>query len=128
MVVTVENLKTRLADMINEREDLSAMHNSDANVKEHLIERVHELEKVNMEKGTELLFIRRTMQSIADEKDSLERKAESAVRDLSEVSGLAKKKIKVLKDHSNKLTEENRVLLQAMDGLRAYFINSNANY
>lgn len=128
MVVTVENLKTRLADMINEREDLSAMHNSDANVKEHLIERVHELEKVNMEKGTELLFIRRTMQSIADEKDSLERKAESAVRDLSEVSGLAKKKIKVLKDHANKLTEENRVLLQAMDGLRAYFINSNANY
>lgn len=127
-MVTVENLKTRLADMINEREDLSAMHNSDANVKEHLIERVHELEKVNMEKGTELLFIRRTMQSIADEKDSLERKAESAVRDLSEVSGLAKKKIKVLKDHANKLTEENRVLLQAMDGLRAYFINSNANY
>ena len=44
MVVTVDNLKQRLNDLINEKEDMSAIHQSDASVKEHLIERVNLLE------------------------------------------------------------------------------------
>lgn len=59
MVVTVDNLKQRLNDLINEKEDMSAIHQSDASVKEHLIERVNLLEQVNMERSTELLFARR---------------------------------------------------------------------
>ncbi len=72
LVITVDNLKQRLHELINEKEDMSAMHQSDANVKEHLIERVNDLEKVNMERSTELLFARRTVSQLSDEKQSLD--------------------------------------------------------
>ena len=61
LVLTVENLKERLNDMINEKEDMNAIHQSDSSVKEHLIERVNDLEKINLERSTELLFTRRTL-------------------------------------------------------------------
>ena len=54
--------------MVNEKEDMEAIHSSDLGVKEHLIERVNDLEKVCMEKGTELIFTRRSMESIANER------------------------------------------------------------
>ena len=57
---------------MNDKEDLSAIHQSDADVKEHLIGRVNDLEKVNMETSTELMFARRSMQSIVDDKESYE--------------------------------------------------------
>jgi hypothetical protein len=60
-VRTVENLKQRVHDLVNEKEDLSAMHQSDSGVKEHLLERVNELEKITMERGTELVFTKRTL-------------------------------------------------------------------
>ena len=47
---------------MGEKEDLSAMRDSDLSVKEHLIQRVNDLEKVNMERSTELMFARRTIQ------------------------------------------------------------------
>jgi hypothetical protein len=56
-VNTVENLKLKLKDLINVKEDMSAMRESDSrSIKEHLIERVNDLEKVNMERSTELLI------------------------------------------------------------------------
>lgn len=61
LVKTVENLKQRVHDLVNEKEDLSAMHQSDSGVKEHLLERVNDLEKINMERSTELIYIRRTL-------------------------------------------------------------------
>ncbi len=57
----MENLKQRLNDLINEKEDMNAIHQSDASVKEHLIERVNDLEKINLERSTELLFSRRSL-------------------------------------------------------------------
>ena len=68
LVNTVENLKLKLKDLINVKEDMSAMRESDSSIKEHLIERVNDLEKVNMERSTELLFAKRTMQQLMDEK------------------------------------------------------------
>lgn len=52
----VETLKLRIEELLNEREDYSAMHESDASIKEHLISRMNELDKSVMEKTTELLF------------------------------------------------------------------------
>ena len=73
---------------------MSAMHESDHSVKEHLIERVNDLEKVNMERSTELLFARRTMQQMIDEKSSLENKAIHAVKELHEFKSKQKRKLK----------------------------------
>ena len=37
-----ENLKTRHNELMNEKEDMQAMHMSDQSVKEHLIARINE--------------------------------------------------------------------------------------
>ena len=68
LVMTVENLKQKLNDLTNEKEDMTAIHQSDSSVKEHLISRVNELEKLNMERKTELVFARRSVSNLADEK------------------------------------------------------------
>ena len=75
LVLTIDTLKQRLNDLINEKEDMSAIHQSDSSVKEHLIERVNDLEKVNMERSTELLFTRRSMHKLEDERVALDLKA-----------------------------------------------------
>ena len=46
----------RIEELLNEKEDFAAMHESDLGVKEHLISRMNELDKQVMEKTTELLF------------------------------------------------------------------------
>ena len=45
-----------MEELLNEREDYTAMHESDLSIKEHLITRMNELDKNVMEKTTELLF------------------------------------------------------------------------
>ena len=52
----IETLKLRIEELLNEKEDFAAMHESDLGVKEHLISRMNELDKQVMEKTTELLF------------------------------------------------------------------------
>lgn len=55
----IETLKLRIEELLNEHEDYTAMHESDASIKEHLISRMNELDKQVMEKSTELLFNRK---------------------------------------------------------------------
>lgn len=52
----VETLKLRIEELLNEKEDYMARHQSDLGVKEHLIARMNDLDKNVMEKTTELLF------------------------------------------------------------------------
>lgn len=77
---------------------MAAMHQSDSSVKEHLIERVNELEKVNMEQSTELLFSRQGVQALIDDKASSEEKANQAIKELSVYKETAKQKLKLLKE------------------------------
>jgi len=49
-------MKLRIEDLLNEKEDMAAIHSSDSTVKEHLIQKMNELDKINMERSTELLF------------------------------------------------------------------------
>ena len=118
---TVENLKLKLKDLINVKEDMSAMRESDSSIKEHLIERVNDLEKVNMERSTELLFAKRTMQQLIDEKSLFDSQTEVIQRDLIETKKRYKREIKVLKEHAAKLSEENACLSQAMRSMRNFF-------
>jgi hypothetical protein len=41
----IENLKLRVSELLNEKEDLAAVHYSDRNIKEHLIVKMNDLEK-----------------------------------------------------------------------------------
>lgn len=60
------------------------MHQSDFGVKEHLLSRVNELEKVNMERSTELLFARKNVQGYIDERNLFEEKAVKTAKEYSE--------------------------------------------
>lgn len=42
LVISVENLKVNVSELMNCKEDMLAMHQSDMSVKEHLIERINE--------------------------------------------------------------------------------------
>jgi hypothetical protein len=99
LVGTIENLKQCVNDLNNEKEDMTAIHQSDSGVKEHLIARVNELEKVSMERSTELVFARRTVSQITEEKVTLEERATSAVKELTDFKAKAKREMRVLKDH-----------------------------
>jgi hypothetical protein len=67
-IVKVENLKLRVHELLNEKEDMAAIHQSDSNVKEHLIQKMNELDKLAVEKGTELLFEKRRVQELEEDK------------------------------------------------------------
>jgi hypothetical protein len=59
LVLRVETLKLRVHELLNEKEDMAAIHASDSTIKEHLILKMNELDKLNMERSTELLFEKR---------------------------------------------------------------------
>lgn len=44
LVLRVETLKLRVHELLNEKEDMAAIHSSDTAVKEHLIKKMNELE------------------------------------------------------------------------------------
>ncbi len=64
----VENLKTKVNDLLNDKEDMLAMHQSDSSVKEHLISRVNEQDKIIMERATEILFLKKRVQELLSDK------------------------------------------------------------
>ncbi len=121
LVLTVENLKQRLNDLINEKEDMNALHQSDANVKEHLIERVNELEKISMERSTELLFTRRTLSQLSEEKAQLDLKATLAQKELGDQKAKSKRETKLLKEHVQRLNDENLTMTGAIENMRRFF-------
>ena len=121
LVLTVENLKQRLNDMVNDKEDMNALHQSDANVKEHLIERVNDLEKINMERSTELLFTRRTLSQLTEEKVQLDLRATLVQKELSEQKSKSKRETKLLKEHVQRLNDENFAMTSAIENMRRFF-------
>jgi hypothetical protein len=107
MMLTVENLKVSVNEHLNDKEDMIAMHQSDATVKEHLIQSVNEHEKINMEKTTEILFLKRKIQELLSEKVEIDEVRNNMTRDLSEVRLKMGRDIKLLKDRLVRVTEEN---------------------
>lgn len=82
MMLTVENLKVSVNELLNDKEDMIAMHQSDATVKEHLILAVNEHEKLNMEKTTELLFLKKKIQELLQEKVEIDDVRNNMTRDI----------------------------------------------
>ena len=69
-------MKLRIEDLLNEKEDMTAIHSSDSTVKEHLIQKMNELDKINMERSTELLFEKKRAQELEIEKRDFDEKFE----------------------------------------------------
>ena len=94
----VENLKTRVNDLMNDKEDMVAMHQSDSSVKEHLIQRVNEQEKINMERATEVLFLKKRVQELLNDKVEVDQVREQCSKEAIEMKNKLQKDIKALMD------------------------------
>jgi len=128
LVNTIDNLKQKLSDLANEKEDMTAIHQSDSSVKEHLIARVNDLEKLSMERSTELVFARRSVAQLTDEKLQLDESASRAIKDLTDYKTKSKREMRVLKDHIQKVTQENSYLVQAIESLKSFFDKLNQDF
>lgn len=88
----------RVHDLMNEKEDMIAIHQSDSSIKEHLIARVNELDKITMERSTELLFSKRQIQELQEAKSSFDCRMESVSNELNQYRTKTQSEIGNLKD------------------------------
>ena len=72
-----------------------------------MIERVNDLERLNLERNTELVFTRRSMSALAEEKAQLDLRADLATKELAEYKTKSKREVKLLKEHVSRLNDEN---------------------
>ena len=107
LVVMVENMKTRVNDLMNDKEDMVAMHQSDSSVKEHLIQRVNEQEKINMERATETLFLKKRVQELLNDKLEVDEVREQCQKEASEMKHKLQKDIKALTDCVQNMNQQN---------------------
>eukprot|EP00347_Sterkiella_histriomuscorum_P018982 403343421 len=96
LVLRVENMKLRIEDLLNQKEDMAAIHSSDSAVKEHLIQKINELDKLFMERSTELLFEKRKVQELAEEKKEFDQKFETSQVEINSFKTKVSKEVKTL--------------------------------
>jgi hypothetical protein len=86
-----------------------------------LIERVNDLEKINMERSTELLFTRRTLSQLTEEKAQVDLRATLVQKELSEQKSKSKRETKMLKEYVQRLNDENLTMTSAIENMRRFF-------
>ena len=108
LVLRVENMKLRIEDLLNQKEDMAAIHSSDSKVKEHLIERINELDRLHMEKSAELLFEKKRAQELAEEKREFDTKYDSQQQEIDQFKKKVNKEVKALRDKVTSLSLQNK--------------------
>ena len=117
----IETLKLRIEELLNEREDYAAMHESDSSIKEHLISRMNELDKQVMEKTTELLFQKKKIGELEKFKREFDQTLghEQAAR--KELKLKSSAEIGIIKKRNSKLNRQNMVLKEALSEMTSFF-------
>ena len=106
---------------MNEKEDLAAMHQNNAKVKTHLIQRVNELDKSHIEKSTELLFTKRQLQSLESEKSHYDTRWEAQKKEVEVYRERVGREGRVLRERVGRLTEENLRYQKAIEDMKKFF-------
>lgn len=104
---------------------MAAIHSSDSAVKEHLIQKINELDKLYMERSTELLFEKKRVQELTEEKKDFDEKFENSQRELNDFKTKVHKEVKVLRDKVDKLTEANLSYQKTIEEMRRFFNKVN---
>lgn len=100
-------MKLRVNALANEKEDMIAMHESDSSVKEHLIARVNEQEKQNMEKGMEIMMLKRRLQEMTGELEEVAEVRSEGERAVREVRDKMLAEMRGLKEYAKGLLDQN---------------------
>lgn len=125
LVLRVETLKLRVHELLNEKEDMVAIHTSDSKIKEHLIQKMNELDKANMERSTELLFEKRRAQELAEEKKEFDDKMEKCQKEFHDFKSKVQREVKILKERVGRLSEENVNYQKTIDEMKVFFNKVN---
>ncbi|CDW79000.1 UNKNOWN [Stylonychia lemnae] len=125
LVLRVENMKLRIEDLLNQKEDMAAIHSSDSTVKEHLIQKMNELDKLNMERTTELLFEKKKAQELESEKKEFDEKFEKSQKELNDFKQKVSREVKVLRERVGKLTDENVIYQKTIEEMKIFFNKVN---
>ena len=121
LVLRVETLKLRMHELLNEKEDLSAIHQSDCSVKEHLIQRLTDLEHQDLARSTELLFLKKRLQEVAGENEEYAKMRERYEGEREEEKTRMDRERKVLREQVGKLTEERKGWERTMTEMKEFF-------
>ncbi|TNV82544.1 hypothetical protein FGO68_gene9665 [Halteria grandinella] len=125
LVISVENLKVSVAELMNAKEDMQAMHQSDMSVKEHLIERINEQERLNMERATEIMFKSKQIQEMEGEREEVQEVKRAAQREVEEVKGAMGREIRGLREKVVRLGEQNRQYQKSIREMAVFFDKVN---
>lgn len=117
----IENLKLRVHELLNEKEDMAAMHQSDRGIKEHLIGKLNDLEKNCVEKGMELMFEKKRVRELTEEKDQYADMLEKAEKEVKEYKTKMSKEVKGMRENVNNLGEENQAYKKVIEEMSIFF-------
>ena len=117
----IETLKLRIEELLNEKEDYSEMHQSDSNIKEHLITKMNELDKQVMEKTTELLFQKKKASELEAWKQEYDVVLNAEINARKELDVKTQAEIRLYKSKNKHLKNQNKVLKAAIQDMTRFF-------
>ena len=86
---------------------------------------MNDSDKLNMERSTELLFAKRKVQELTNEKEEYEKELEMCSNAYNEYKDLAGREIKALKERVKELMEQNATYLAAIKDMKIFFHKVN---
>jgi len=110
----IETLKLRIEELLNEKEDYSAMHQSDSAIKELLAKRLSEQDQIIIEKTTELLFVKKKVGELEDFKHEFDAALNTEVNARRELKLKTDVEIDMYKKRNHRLSRENKVMRAAL--------------
>ena len=117
----IETLKLRIEELLNEKEDYSAMHASDSTIKEYLTKRLSESEQLVVEKTTELLFVKKRAGELEEFKHDFDSTLNAEVVARKELQVRTDAEIDMYKKRNHKLSRENKAMRVALKELSQFF-------
>ena len=117
----IQNLNQRCNELLNEKEDMVAVHRSDKNIKEHLIVKMNELEKTCVEKTTEMLFEKRRNMEMREEMQRAELEQSQMKKEIVEYRNQVAKELKIMKRNGSRLSQENEAYKKVIEEMSIYF-------
>lgn len=86
---------------------------------------MNELDKLNMERSTELLFEKRRAQELSEEKKDFDEKFEKSQKELNDFKTKVSREVKILRERVGKLSDENVNYQKTIEEMKVFFNKVN---
>ena len=120
LAIKIEQLQMRTRELLNQKEDLEAMHNSSAEVKEHLLNQLNDMKKEFTLKNTELLMKSQRLQELEQFEEVEMQRRETEKSELKQFKKDVQRELKALRKESATLKDQNTKYKKTLDALKMY--------